>query len=119
MSGPDFDQMTKEQVIAWFKTTQDLSPMVASAQPATEPAGRPASDSPMMLVSIRLPVALVEQVDSIADLAHQRRSEVIRAALTAYVANQTAPVGPAEAERALEVLRRLVAGRADPPGRAA
>ncbi len=41
--------MTKDEVIAWFRTTNDLSPMVASMQPATESASRPAPDVSMML----------------------------------------------------------------------
>ena len=51
MRAPDFDEMTKEEVIAWFKSTTDLSPMLASMTPATEPATRP--ETPMMLASIR------------------------------------------------------------------
>ena len=41
MSRPDFEHMTKDEVIAWFRTTNDLSPMVASMRPVTEPASRP------------------------------------------------------------------------------
>jgi Arc/MetJ-type ribon-helix-helix transcriptional regulator len=40
-----------------------------------------------------------------------RRSEVIREALVSFVASRTAPVGRDEAERALDVLRRVVADR--------
>jgi metal-responsive CopG/Arc/MetJ family transcriptional regulator len=43
-----------------------------------------------------------------------RRSDVIREALSTYVAEKTAPVGRDEAERALGVLRRVVADRANP-----
>jgi predicted DNA-binding protein len=110
---PDFDRMTKDEVIAWFNTTDNLGPAVASMTPATEPAPRRPAEVPMMLASIRLPVALVEQLDSLADLQGVRRSDVIREALTAYVGERTSPVDRDEAEHALDVLRRLVANRGD------
>ncbi|MEV1290366.1 ribbon-helix-helix protein, CopG family [Micromonospora sp. NPDC049679] len=113
MTTPNFDAMTKDEVIAWFNTTDNLGPAVASMSPATEPAPRPAPDVPMMLASIRLPVVLVEQLDSLADLQGVRRSDVIREALAAYVGERTAPVARDEAEHALDVLRRLVANRGD------
>jgi predicted transcriptional regulator len=101
--------MSKDEVIAWFRSTNDLSPMVASMRPATEPASRATPDVSMMLASIRLPVVLVEQLDHLAASQGVRRSDVIRDALTTYVVDQTAPVGRDEAERALDVLRRIVA----------
>jgi predicted DNA-binding protein len=119
VSGPDFEQMTKDEVIAWFKTTKDLSPMLASMVPATEPATRTTPEVPMMLASIRLPVVLVERVDGLAGLLKVRRSDVIRDALAAYVVEKTSPVGRDEAEHALDVLRRIVASRVDPDGQAA
>ena len=119
MSGPDFDRMTKDEVIAWFNSTDDLSPMVASASPATEPIDQPKQEIPMLLASIRLPVMLVGQLDDLAGVLGVRRSDVIRDALAAYVVDKTAPVGRDEAERALDVLRRVVANRIDQPGRAA
>jgi predicted DNA-binding protein len=109
--------MTKDEVIAWFKTSTDLSPVLASMTPATEPASRP--ETPMMLASIRLPVELMEQLDQLAALQGLRRSDVIRDALAAYVTDHTGPVERDEAERALEVLRRIVASHNDPTGRAA
>jgi predicted DNA-binding protein len=112
MTTPDFERMTKDDVIAWFDRTDDISPALASMSPATEPATRRSPEIPMMLASIRLPVILVEQLDSLADLHGVRRSEVIREALAAYVAERTSPVGRDEAEHALDVLRRIVNGRA-------
>jgi predicted DNA-binding protein len=119
VSGPDFEQMTKDEVIAWFKTTKDLSPVLTLMTPSTEPAGRSAPEGPMMLASIRLPVVLVEQLDSLADMLKVRRSEVIRDALTAYVVEKTSPIGRDDAEHALDVLRRIVASRVDPNSQAA
>ena len=119
MSGPDFEQMTKDEIIAWFKTANDVSPMLASMQPATEPAGRGAAEIPMMLASMRVPVVVVEQLDHLAQLQGVRRSDVIRDALTGYIAEKTSPIGRDEAEHALDVLRRIVAGRVDPHGHAA
>ncbi|WJK43174.1 ribbon-helix-helix domain-containing protein [Solwaraspora sp. WMMA2056] len=106
MSEPDFDRMTKDEVIAWFQNTDSLAPVIRSVTPA--PATGPAPEAPMMLVSIRLPVALVEQLDRLAEESTARRSDVIREALTGYVAGRTAPVGRHEAEQALDVLRRIV-----------
>src|SRR5690606_21019653 len=106
--------MTKDEVIAWFRTTNDLSPMLADMQPATEPTSRPAPDVPMTRASLRLPVAVVEQLDHLASSKGVRRSDVIREALSTYVAERIAPVGRDEAERALDVLRRVVADRTNP-----
>lgn len=112
MSQPDFEHMTKDEVVAWFRTANDLSPMLAEMRPATEPAPRPGPDVSMMLASIRLPVVIVEQLDHMASVRGVRRSDVIREALAGYIADKTAPVGRDEAERALEVLRRVVSDRA-------
>ena len=118
MSAPDFDRMTKDEIIAWFKDTNDLTPILTAMTPATEPATRPA-DTPMMLASIRLPVELVEQLDNLAALHGMRRSDVIRDALTAYVADRTNPVDRDDAVHALEVIRRIVANHVDLHGEAA
>ncbi|GEM_PF-2198435 len=112
MSTPDFDRMTKDEIIAWFDTAPDISPVLASMTPATEPVARPATDTPMVLASIRLPVVMVEQLDSLADLQGARRSDIIRDALATYINERTSPVDRDEAERALDILRRLVASRA-------
>jgi predicted DNA-binding protein len=117
VKAPDFEKMTKDEVIAWFRTSTDLSPLLASMTPATEPASRP--EAPMMLASIRLPVDLMEQLDQLAALHGVRRSDVIRDALAAYVTEHTGAVDRDEAERALEVLRRIVASHNDPTGQAA
>jgi hypothetical protein len=74
VSGPDFEHMTKDEIIAWFETTEDISPLLATMTPATEAVQRQSTDGPMMLVSIRLPVAVVERLDSVADLQGVRRS---------------------------------------------
>ena len=66
----------------------------------------------MMLASIRLPVSLVERLDGLAESQGVRRSDIIRAALAAYVEEQTSPVEADEAVRALDVLRRVVADQA-------
>lgn len=119
MSGPNFEKMTKDEVIEWFRNADDVSPVLVSLKPATEPVVRPAGEAPMMLVSIRLPVILVEQLDSLANLQGMRRSEVIREALAGYVTDRTSPVGRDEAERALDVLHRIVASRTDQRDQAA
>ncbi|MFY1698522.1 ribbon-helix-helix protein, CopG family [Solwaraspora sp. WMMA2101] len=106
MSEPDFDRMTKDEVITWFQNTDSLAPVIRSVIPA--PAAGPPPEAPMMLVSIRLHVALVEQLDRLAKESAARRSDVIREALTGYMAGRTAPVGRHEAEQALDVLRRIV-----------
>lgn len=111
MTEPDFEGMTKDEIVTWFKDSDDISAALTSMVRAIEPTTRPASGVPMLLASIRLPAALVEQLDNLADLQGVRRSDVIREALTAYVAEHTSPVGRDEAERALDVLRRVVASR--------
>jgi predicted transcriptional regulator len=111
MADPDFDRMTKDEVIAWFDSAEDISPILAGMSPATDPAPRRAPDIPMVMSSIRLPVVLAEQLDSLADLHGVRRSDLVRDALARYVAEHTSPVGRDEAEQALDVLRRVVASR--------
>jgi metal-responsive CopG/Arc/MetJ family transcriptional regulator len=54
---------------------------------------------------------MVEELDGLADVQQARRSDVIREALASYVRERTAPVGPDDAQQALEVLRKVVAGR--------
>jgi predicted DNA-binding protein len=100
--------MSKEEILAWFRTTDDLSPVLADMTPATEPTGPPPAE-PMLLASIRLPVAMVEQLDDLASLEGRRRSDVIRTALSAYIRDRLSPVEREDAERALDVLRRIVA----------
>ena len=70
--------------------------------------------SSMQLYSFRLPPELIEQIDRLADRDRKRRADLIREALTRYVADRTAPVAVDEAERALETLRRLIPP--PPPG---
>jgi len=103
---PNFDHMTKDEIVSWFQNTDSLAPVIRSMT-AAPPTG-PAPEAPMVLMSIRLPVTLVEQLDHLAEQSRARRSEVIRDALTGYVADRTEPVGRDEAEHALDVLRRIV-----------
>jgi predicted DNA-binding protein len=119
MSGPDFEQMSKDEVLAWFDHADDISPVIATMDAASEPVRRAPGDGPMMLASIRLPLATVEQVDALAELDGVRRSDVIREALAAYLRDRTSPVGRDEAEHALDVLRRVVVGRTGPRPEAA
>lgn len=49
LSTPDFDRMTKDEVIAWFDAAGDISPLLAGMDPASEPVARAATDAPMML----------------------------------------------------------------------
>lgn len=62
----------------------------------------------MMLASFRLPVSMVEQLENLAELQGVRRSDIVREALSAYLAERTSPVGRTEAQHALDVLRRIV-----------
>ena len=62
----------------------------------------------MGLYSFRLPDELVETLDALADRDGKRRADVVRDALTEYVAARTAPVSPDEAVHALDVLRKIV-----------
>jgi predicted transcriptional regulator len=111
VSLPDFDQMTKEEIIEWFDTTEDHSALLATMQPSTAPVEPPGPDGYPLLLSVRIPIPLVEKVEAIAQAQGVSRSEVIRDALAAYVKEKTAPVGQDEAEHALDVLRRVVENR--------
>ncbi|WBB78643.1 ribbon-helix-helix protein, CopG family [Micromonospora sp. WMMD882] len=83
MTEPDFDRMTKDEVVAWFQHTDSLAPVIRSMTEA--PASATAPGTPMMLVSIRLPVPLVEQLDRLASQTDTRRSDLMRDAVTSYV----------------------------------
>jgi predicted DNA-binding protein len=111
LSEPNFDSMTKDEVVAWFRTTDTLAPVIRSMTPSAEPATDPTPDIPMMLASIRLPVPLVEEIDHLAGQDGVRRSDIIREALGRYVMTRRSPVSPDEAQHALDVLRRVVATR--------
>ena len=110
---PNFDRMTKEEVIAWFDAADDVSPILSTMTPA-EPLAPATSEVPMALASIRLPVTMIEQLDDLADLDGERRSDISRHALAMYIAQRTAPVARDEAEYALDVLRRVVSNRMPP-----
>ncbi|MBO4159809.1 ribbon-helix-helix protein, CopG family [Micromonospora antibiotica] len=109
MSEPDFDRMTKDEVVAWFQQTDSLAPVIRSM--TATPASGTAPETPMVLVSTRLPVELVKHLDRLAEQAASRRSDVIREALTSYVTVRSEPVSHDEAEHALDVLRRIVTAR--------
>ncbi|WP_328340956.1 ribbon-helix-helix domain-containing protein [Micromonospora sp. NBC_00421] len=109
MTEPDFDRMTKDEVVAWFQHTDSLAPVIRSM--TATPASGVAPETPMVLVSTRLPVELVKQLDRLAEQTASRRSDVIRDALSGYVTVRTAPVSHDEAEHALDVLRRVVTAR--------
>jgi predicted DNA-binding protein len=68
----------------------------------------------MTLYSFRLPPALVEQLDELAERDHKRRADLVREALTRYVSERTEPITRDEAEHALDVLRQVVAERGLP-----
>jgi Arc/MetJ-type ribon-helix-helix transcriptional regulator len=114
VSEPNFDAMTKNEVVAWFRDTRSLAPVMAAMTPSTDPPSSAPPDVPMMLVSIRLPVSLVARLDDLARQDGLRRSELIREALADFAHEHASTVGRDEAERALEVLRRLVATRTAP-----
>jgi len=111
VSLPDFDQMTKEEIIEWFDTTEDHSALLATMEPSTVPVEPPGPDGFPLLLSVRLPIPLVEKVEAIAEAQGVSRSEIIREALVAYVAEKTSPVAQEDATHALEVLRRVVEER--------
>ena len=115
MSEPEFDSMTKDEVIAWFRTTDTLAPVIRSMTPSAEPAADPVPEIPMMLASIRVPVPVVEEVDRLADEDGVRRSDIIREALGRYIMMRRSPVSPDEAQHALDVLRRVVTAREGHP----
>ena len=109
MSLPDFDHMTKEEIIEWFDTTDDLAELLKTMEPSTVPVEPPGPDGFPLLLSVRLPIPLVEKVEAIAEAQGVSRSEIIREALVAYVAERTSPVSRDEARHALDVLSRVVA----------
>jgi predicted transcriptional regulator len=115
VSNPDFDSMTKDEVIAWFRTADTLAPVIRSMTPSAEAAADPVPEIPMMLASIRIPVRVVDEVDRLADEDGVRRSDVIREALGRYIMMRRSPVSSDEAQHALDVLRRVVTAREGDP----
>lgn len=111
MNEPDFNSMSKDEVVEWFQTASTLAPVIRSMTPSTEPAADPIPEISMMLASIRLPVPVVEEIDKIAGEDGVRRSDIIREALGRYIMTRRSPVSPDEAQHALDVLRRVVTRR--------
>jgi predicted DNA-binding protein len=118
--------MSKDEVIAWFSEApdDDLSHVIRNARRVDESdvagAAEPTDVSiPLMLTSIRLPVELVRQLDEVASAEGITRSEAIRSAVAAFVRERRGGVTPAEAERALDVLRRVVGEHLNTPREAA
>jgi hypothetical protein len=103
--------MSKDEVVAWFDASDDVSPLLSTVEPVVDGVVSPAADGPMVMSSIWLPVSMVEELDGLADVQQARRSDVIREALASYSRQRTVPVGPDDAQQALEVLRKVVAGR--------
>ena len=62
----------------------------------------------MGLFSFRLPDDLVETLDALAERDGKRRADLVREALTDYVAARTTPVERDEALHALDVLRKHI-----------
>lgn len=112
MSTSDFENMSKDQIVDWFTRAPDadLAEVVRTAQRIEEPStATPAEVSiPLMLTSIRLPVELVRSLDEVAATAGLNRSEAIRLAVAEFVQQRHGGVSSSEAERALDVLRRVV-----------
>jgi predicted transcriptional regulator len=115
---PDFDRMTKDEILEWFDRTEDLSPLIRTMQPDTEEIRR-SPHPPMMLASIRLPVELVYKVDTLAQSDGVTRSDLVREAIAAYIADRTGTVSRDEAEHALAVISRIVHERTTPTADAA
>jgi predicted transcriptional regulator len=109
----DFAEMSRDDAVAWFNQASDkeLAEVVRTAQRADrEGSLQPIGEVPisLMLTSIRLPVDLVQVLDEVAAAEGLNRSEAIRTAVGAYVRERRGGVSPSEAERALDVLRRVV-----------
>lgn len=73
MHGPDFDRMSKDEVIAWIDPPLD---------PGFEMVVRTGSMAP---VSVWLPAPMVDALDRVADARRAPRADVVRQALTAYL----------------------------------
>ncbi len=115
MTLPDFDRMTKDEILEWFDNTKDLSPLIRTMRPDTEEVRR-SPNPPMMLASIRLPVEMVYRIDEFAEGDGVTRSDLVRDAIAAYIVDRTKDVSRDEAEQALAVISRIVherTGRAD------
>jgi predicted DNA-binding protein len=112
---PDFDRMTKDEILDWCESTDDVTPLFAGMQPATEEIRRPPGP-PMLLASIRLPVEMVDRIDEYAQNDGVTLSDFVRDAIAAYIADRAKDVSRDEAEQALAVISRIVherTGRAD------
>jgi hypothetical protein len=124
VSAPDFEKMSKAEIVRWFSTAPEASlvEVLRGAHKVDDPptATRPDDGSiPLMLTSIRLPVELVRSLDAVAGAEGLNRSEAIRFAIAEFVRQRTGEVSPSEAEHALDVLRRVVGEHANSRGDAA
>lgn len=85
MTEPNFDAMTKEQVIEWLADADDMRPWVEWAKPTSFPGTFVQVDEnnqPMLkVVTVKMPVDMVTRLDSAAGRDREGRSGVIRQAV--------------------------------------
>jgi predicted transcriptional regulator len=73
-----FDSMSEDEFFAWMTHPEGLAP-----------------DAPMtMLLGVRLPVDLVYRLDLVVERDGTNRADVLRDALTAYLADRVVDIAP-------------------------
>lgn len=103
----EFEKPGNAEAAAWLDGT-DLRSIMDGDDEAPE-VKPPDTRTAMQLVNVRLPVDVVEAIGALAaERGGQSRSEIIRVALTQYLERETGPVPQAEAEHALDIIRRIV-----------
>jgi hypothetical protein len=84
--GPDFDRMSKDEVIAWLDPPVDAGAPARSPEPDLET--RRASDVPMTPVNVWLPAPMLRELDRVAGVRNAQRADVIRQALSSHLAQR-------------------------------
>ncbi|WP_327003810.1 ribbon-helix-helix domain-containing protein [Dactylosporangium sp. NBC_01737] len=92
MHGPDFDRMSKDEVIAWLDPPVDTG--LSPSAPELDLETRRSADVPMTPVNIWLPVPMLRELDRVAGVRNAQRADVIRQALSSHLAQRAdAPTG--------------------------
>ena len=95
LSRAELERLSPDQLIAYIETGGDWTDGAGSHPPkGPRPADLPSvSDLPMQVTSIRLPVAMIEELDKRAGRDRDGRSGIVRDAVADWLANH--PVGEA------------------------
>ena len=86
MSLPNFDTMTRDQIIDWVMNNP-ITELLPTMTPGDDPiiVLNPPTTEPMTLISVRMPEAVIATLDEVVGRDKDGRSGLIRLAVTEYL----------------------------------